>query len=74
MPIANVNRIVFVNLKSISQFGTIRQPITVWHLFFHNTNKFCTFLLGQEIANLQSMMDSAVLFRKPTATGKNPLE
>jgi len=33
MPIANVNRM----------------PIAVWHIFFHNSNKFCRFLLGKEI-------------------------
>jgi len=30
MPVVNVNRIVFVNLQSFSQFGTTRQPIAVW--------------------------------------------
>ena len=32
MPIANVNRIVFVNEQSVNQFGTICQPIVVWLL------------------------------------------
>ena len=36
MPIANVKRFLFVNLQSVSQFGTICQPIAVWHIFFHN--------------------------------------
>jgi len=33
MPIANVNRIVFVNNQSVSQFCTTRQPISVWRRF-----------------------------------------
>jgi len=74
MPIATVNRIVFVNLQSVSKFGTVRQPIAVWHIFFHNTNKFCTFLLGREIADSHKMTDIAVLFRKSITNGKHPLE
>jgi len=74
MPMANVNRSDFLNLQSLSQFGTIRQPIAVWHIFFYITNKFCTFLLGREIADSYKMTDSAVLFHKPIATGKNLLE
>ena len=74
MPVANVNWIVFVNQQSVGQFGTTRQPIAVWHIFFHNTNKLRTFLLGQEIANLHRMTDSTALFRKPISTGKHPLE
>ena len=37
MPIANVNRIVFVNYHSVSQFDTNRQPIAVWYIYFHST-------------------------------------
>ena len=37
MPIADVNRIAFVNKQSISQFVTSRQPFADWHIFFHNT-------------------------------------
>jgi len=33
MPIANENRIVFVNSQSVSQFCSIRQPIAVWSRF-----------------------------------------
>ena len=60
IPIANVNRIVSVNLHSVSQFVTTPQPIADWKIFFHNTYKFRTFLLGWEIANLHRLMDSAV--------------
>ena len=61
MPIANENRIVFVNLHSVSQFVTTRQPIAVWHIFFHNTNKSRTFLLGREIADSHRLTDSAII-------------
>ena len=70
-PIANVNRIVFVNLHSISQFVTTRQPFADWHIFFLNTYKVCTFLLGREIADLRRLTDSAVFFRKAITTGKH---
>ena len=45
-----------------------------WHIFFHNTYKFCTFLLGQEIANSHRLTGSAVLFHKPITTGKHLVE
>jgi len=53
---------------------TIRQPIAVWHVFFHNLYKFGRFLLGRDIANWNRMMDSAVVFRKPITMGKHHLE
>ena len=74
MPIENVNRIVLVNKQSVSKFGTSRQPFAVWHIFFHNSYKFRTFLLGGEITNLHRLTDIAVFFRKPITTGKHPVE
>ena len=74
MPIANVNRIVFVNLHLVSQFVTTHQPIADLHIFFHNSYKFHTFLLDREIADWHRMMDGSVLFCKPITTGKHPLE
>jgi len=74
VPIANVNRIVFVNLHSVSQFVTTRQPIADWHIFFHNTYKFRTFQLGRKITDSHMLMDSAVLFSKPIKMGKHPVE
>ena len=74
MPIANVNRNVFVNLHSINKFVTTRQPIADWHIFLQNTYKFRKFLLGREIADSHRLMDSAVLFRKHITTGKHPVE
>ena len=74
MPIAYVNRIVFVNKQSVCKFGTTHQPIEDWHIFFHNTYTFCTFLLGRDITNWNRMTDSAVVFRKLITTGKHPLD
>ena len=74
MPMANVNRIVFVNLHSASQFVTTRQSIVDWHIFFHNTYKFRTFLLAWVIADSHRLTDSAVLFRKPITRREHPLE
>ena len=74
MPIAHVNRIVFVNLHSVSQFLITHQPNADWHIFFHNTYKFHTFLLGREIDYLHRLTDSAVLFRNPITTGKHLVE
>ena len=82
MPIANVNRIVFVRKLTIRQpictirqpFCTIRQPIAVWHIVFHNSYKFGRFLLGWDITDWNRMTDSAVVFRKPITTGEHPLE
>ena len=33
----------------------------VWHIFFHHSNKFCTFLLGREITDSHRVTDSAQL-------------
>ena len=54
--------------------GTTPQPIAFWHIFFHNKNKFRTFLFGREITDSHRMMDSAVLFHKSITTGKHQLE
>ena len=74
IPTANVNRIVFVNKQSVSQFCTNCLPVAVWHIFFHNSYKFGRFLLGQEITDWNRMTDSAVVFRKPISMGKQPVE
>ena len=72
MPIANVNRIVFVTIRQ--PICTIRQPIAVWHIFFHNSYKSGRLLLGRDITDWNSMTDSAVVFGKPITTGEHPLE
>jgi len=47
-PIAYVNRIVFVNLHSVSQFVTTRQPIADWRLFAVHQG-FFFFLSGENL-------------------------
>ena len=61
MSLANLNRIVIVNLHSVSQVVTTRQPIAVWHIFIIHTYKFWTFLMGQEITDSDRLTDSAVI-------------
>ena len=61
MPIAHVNRIVFVNLHSVSQFVTTRQPFADWlGIYSFIIHKFRTFLLGREIADSHRLTDRAV--------------
>ena len=81
MPIANVNRIVFLKLTIrqpictiLQPICTIRQPIAVWHIFFHYSYKFGRFILGRYIPDWNRMTDSAVVFRKPITMGKHYLE
>ena len=64
----------FCKLTIRQPICTIRQPIAVWHIFFHNSYKFDRFLLGWEISNWNRMTDSAVVFRKPITMGKHHLE
>ena len=64
----------FCKLTIRQPICTIRQPIAVWHKFFHNSYTFGRFLLEQDIANWNRMTDSAVVFRKPISTGEHLLE
>ena len=74
MPIANVNRIVFVNNPSTNfalpanllRFGK--------YSFIIHRYKFGRFLLGWDITDWNRMTDSAVVFRKPITKGEHPLE
>jgi len=48
-------------LLTLTHFGTTRQPIAVWHIFFHKTYKFFTFLLCLEITDLHRLTDIAAI-------------
>ena len=64
----------FCKLTIRQPICTIRQPIAVWHIFFHNSYKFGRFLLEQDISDWNRMTDSSVVFRKPITMGKHHLE
>ena len=60
--------------KILGKFFIYCWPISVWHIFFHNSYKFGRFLLRRDISDWNRMTDSAVVFHIPITMGKDHLE
>ena len=81
MPVANVNRIVFVNEQSVSQFAlSVSQFALSASLLRFGIYSFiihinlADFYWGRDITDWNRMTDSAVVFRRPITTGEHTLE
>ena len=67
MPIANVNRIVFLNLHSVCQFLLTRQPIADWSLFAVNLVQYdFSWLAGRKPIQFRQFTTAQVLHHLST--------